>query len=116
MKKNKSLTIPIMPAKLAHAETLDIIGELEEKAIVKLTNNVNEKILSAIKNGNFATTYYIFYTNYTDVKVGKRVFDEVVKTFQSKGYECEYIPATNPDRIDQYGKIYVSWENKEEHK
>lgn len=109
MKKNKSLISSIMSAKSARTETFDAIGKLEEQAIVKLTNNVNEKILSAIKNGNFATTYFIYYTDYSDVKMTQRVYDTVIETFSSKGYNCELIK--DKDNYDVYsGKICIKWD------
>lgn len=113
MKKNKSLIFPIMPAKLAHAETLDAISELEERGIVKLTNNINEQILSAIKNGNFATTHFVYFTDYSDVRITKRVVNTVIETFSSRGYNCKFIE--DKEDFIYFGKIYIKWD-LEEHK
>lgn len=112
MKKNKSLISSIMPAKLAYTETLDAISKLEEKAIVKLTNDINERILSAIKNGNFATTY-LTYTDYSDIKLTEKVFNTVIETFSSKGYNCE-LTVDNDGFVD-FCKIWIRW-NIEENK
>lgn len=107
MRKNTSLISTIIPAKLAHAETLDAMDKLEEKAIVKLTNNLNEQILSAIKSGSFATTHFVYFTDYSDVRITKRVFDTVIETFSSKGYNCEFIE--DKDDFIYYGKICIKW-------
>lgn len=108
MKKNKSLISSIMSAKLAHAETLGAMDKLEEQAIVKLTNNVNRQVLSAIKSGNFTTTHYVYFTDYSDVKLTRRVFDTVIETFSSNGYNCEFIE--DKDDFVYYGKICIKWD------